>query len=122
MMISKREQGRMERRLIASLTHACEDAKPLLPGFCWLTHSVDYQHFPDSLVVTWVFDNDANLASALKSDAEQRIHQLTADALDEAGVDVTDIARHVDLDSEEACQRVHGGNWERRLEARPVKH
>lgn len=37
-MIAKRERGKLERRLVASLTHACEQAKPLLPGFCWLTH------------------------------------------------------------------------------------
>ncbi|MEQ5836182.1 hypothetical protein [Marinobacter sp. NFXS9] len=121
-MIAKRERGRMERRLIRTLTRACEDAKPLLPGFKWLTHEVDYQRFPESLMITWVFDTDAHLASALKSDDRLRIQELTVDALADAGVEVSDVALHVDLDSEEACQRTHAGNWERRLKAKPANH
>lgn len=121
-MIAKRERGRMERRLIASLTQACEEAKPLLTGFCWLTHTVDYQRFPESLVVTWVFDTNTDLTDALKGEAQHDIHNLTAQALADIGVDVDNIARHVDLDSEEACQRAHAGNWQSRLRKKSVKH
>lgn len=121
-MIAKNERGRMERRLIKALTRACEDAKPEIPGFTWLTHEVDYQRFPESLMITWVFDTDANLANAFKNNDRLRIQELTAEALADAGVDVDDVAQHLDLDSEEACQRTHGGNWQRRLKARPARH
>ncbi|GGY07869.1 hypothetical protein GCM10007160_39110 [Litchfieldella qijiaojingensis] len=121
-MIAKRERGKMERRLVASLTHACEQAKLLLPGFCWLTHRVDYQRFPESLVVTWIFDTHPNLANALKGDARRCIVDLTAEALAEAGLDVGDVSRHLDFDSEEAFQREHGGDWQRRLRSKPTRH
>ncbi|RUR35316.1 hypothetical protein [Vreelandella populi] len=121
-MIAKRERGKLERQLVASLTDACEQAKAEVPGFVWLTHCVDYQHFPDSLVVIWVFDTDAHLASALKGDAKQRLHELTASALAEAGVALDSVARHIDFDSEQACQRAHGGDWQRRLRSRAVRH
>jgi hypothetical protein len=121
-MIAKKERGKLERRLAASLTHACEQAKPLLPGFCWLTHEVDYQRFPESLVVTWVFDTHPNLANALKGDARRCINDLTAEALAEAGVDVGDASKHLDFDSEDACQREHGGDWQRRLRTKPTRH
>ncbi|MEC9481853.1 MAG: hypothetical protein UMU75_00830 [Halomonas sp.] len=121
-MIAKRERGKMERQLVASLTQACEQAKPLLPGFCWLTHQVDYTRFPDSLVVTWVFDTHANLANALKGDARRQVLDLTADALGDVGLDVGDVSRHVATDSEEACQREHGGDWQRRLRTTAVRH
>ncbi len=121
-MIAKKERGKIERRLSAALTHACEQAKPLLPGFCWLTHEVDYQRFPESLVVTWVFDTHPNLANALKGDARRYIADLTAEALAEAGLDVGDASRHLDFDSEEACEREHGGDWQRRLRTKPTRH
>lgn len=121
-MVAKRERRRMERELVASLTWACEEAKPALPGFCWLTHTVDYQSFPESLVVTWVFDTHANMRSALGNEVRQTIDTLTARALADAGVAIGDISRHVDLDSEEACQRSHGGNWEARLHKRRATH
>ncbi|NIC05005.1 hypothetical protein [Billgrantia bachuensis] len=121
-MIAKKVRGKMERRLSAALTHACEQAKPLLPGFSWLTHEVDYQRFPETLVVTWVFDTHPNLTNALKGDARRCINELTAEALAEAGLDVGDISRHLDFDSEEACQREHGGDWQRRLRTKAARH
>ncbi|GEN28746.1 hypothetical protein HVA01_23920 [Halovibrio variabilis] len=121
-MIPKRERGKVERKLIASLTHACEQAKPQYQGFEWLTHRVDYLHFPDSLLVTWVFDTDAHLTQALKSETKQRLYALTATALAEADVAIDDISQHTDFDSEQACQRTHNGNWQRRLQSTAVRH
>ncbi|WP_235040495.1 hypothetical protein [Vreelandella profundi] len=120
-MIAKRERGKLERQLIASLTDACEQAKVEVAGFVWLTHCVDYQHFPASLVVIWVFDTDAHLASALKDD-KQRLHDVTANALAEAGVALDSVTHHIDFDSEQACQRSHGGDWQRRLRSRAARH
>lgn len=121
-MIAKRERGKMERKLTASLTHACEQAKPDLPGFEWLTHSVDYQRFPETLVVTWVFDTDGNLANALKSELRKTMQDLTASALSEAGIAVEDVSQHIDFDSEQACHRVDAGDWQRRLRRGKVSH
>jgi len=42
MSLSKRTQAQLARRLITSLTEACETAKSQIPGFAWLTHVVDY--------------------------------------------------------------------------------
>ena len=56
MLLSKRDQARIERRLVATLTEACETAKAEIEGFSWLTHEVDYTVFPASLMVTWIFD------------------------------------------------------------------
>lgn len=122
-MIAKRERGKLERQLVASLTDVCEQAKAEVAGFVWLTHCVNYQHFPKSLVVIWVFDTDAHLTSALKSDAKQHLHDLTAIALAEAGVMLdSSVTCHIDFDSEQACLRAHGGDWQRRLRSRTARH
>ena len=65
MPLSKRDQAQIERRLIATLTEACETAEVEVVGFCWLTHEVDYDLFPSSLRVIWVFDTQANKDQAL---------------------------------------------------------
>ena len=46
--------------LIRMLTTACETAKSEIVGFQWLTHDVDYERFPQSLCVTWLFDSEAS--------------------------------------------------------------
>ncbi|QFU02362.1 hypothetical protein FIU83_12010 [Halomonas sp. THAF5a] len=114
-MLDKKASRQTERRLTKALTDACETAKPLLPGFTWLTHLVDYRRFPESLRVVWVFETQATLARALKGDGRRRMRELTEAALFEADVEVADIDAHLDADCEEECRRMHGGDWERRL-------
>ncbi|MBC3953409.1 hypothetical protein [Pseudomonas triticifolii] len=112
---SKREQAQTERRLIAALTQSCETAKSEIAGFCWLTHEVDYAQFPDSLQVIWVFDTVSAKDQALSQGLDKRMIQLTAGALDELDIRLTQLPRHVHVDSEEQCQRENGGDWALRL-------
>lgn len=114
MPMGKRELARIERRLIATLTDACETAKSEIRGFTWLTHTADLNALAQTLKVTWVFETlaDKQLAEA---NAKARILQLTAIALNEADIDLEPSDRTVRLDSEEECQRSHGGDWQRRL-------
>lgn len=119
MPLSKRDQAQIERRLIATLTEACETAKVDIVGFCWLTHEIDYDLFPSSLRVIWVFDTQANKDQALANGQGERMLELTAVALSEADVLVSPVSAHVQFDSEEACQRANGGNWQQRL-SRPL--
>lgn len=78
MLLSKRDQARIERRLVVTLTEACETAKAEIVGFAWLTHEVDYSAFPASLRVTWVFDTLANKRQALAVGQAERMVELTA--------------------------------------------
>jgi hypothetical protein len=112
---TKRDTARLERRLVATLTEACETAKAEIPGFEWLTHTVDYAAFPQSLRVIWVFDTRANKELALASGADQRMRELTAVALHDAEVAPVKIERCVRFDCEEACNLQHGGDWRARL-------
>lgn len=119
MTLSRREQAHLERLLSQTLTEACETAKAELVGFQWLTHVVDYASFPASLQVIWVFDNEANRQAALAAGQAQRMTDFTAMALSEAGLRIEQVERHVSYDSEQACQRSHAGDWQKRLAHRP---
>ncbi|NHX02240.1 hypothetical protein [Pseudomonas koreensis] len=110
----KRELARIERRLIATLTDACETAKAEINGFTWLTHTADLNALAATLNVIWVFDTEADKNLAL-NDAKARLFELTATALREADIDLPPSDRNVRFDSEEECQRTHGGNWRERL-------
>jgi N-acetyl-beta-hexosaminidase len=114
MTLGKRELARIERRLITTLTDACETAKGEIKGFTWLTHTADLNAFAQTLKVTWVFETltDKKLAQA---SAKERVVELTAIALIEANIDVKPSDQTVRFDSEEECQRTHGGDWQKRL-------
>ncbi|RAI62578.1 hypothetical protein DOZ80_30600 [Pseudomonas fluorescens] len=114
MSLGKRELARIERRLVTTLTDACETAKGEIKGFTWLTHTADLDALAHTLKVTWVFETltDKKLAQA---SAKARIFELTAIALLEANIDVKLSDQTVRFDSEEECQRTYGGDWQRRL-------
>ena len=115
MPLSKRDQTRMERQLSSCLREACEAAKAEIVGFSWLTHEVDYTCFPESLQVTWIFATEAQRAQAIEEGHAARMQALTRAALAEAGIDMAALIAAVRFDSEEACKRNDGGDWQRRL-------
>jgi hypothetical protein len=114
MSLGKRELARIERRLVTTLTDACETAKGEIKGFTWLTHTADLNAFAQTLKVTWVFETltDKKLAQA---SAKERIFEVTAIVLIEANIDVKPSDHTVRFDSEEECQRTHGGDWQKRF-------
>jgi len=114
MPLGKRELARIERRLITSLTEACETAKAEIKGFAWLTHIADLNAVAETLKVIWVLETLADRKVA-QVDAKSRIFELTAIALNEANIDLVPSDHSVRFDSEEECQRTHGGDWKIRL-------
>ena len=123
MSLTKREQSRIERTLAATLTDACEAGKAEIVGFQWLTHDVDYQRFPASLRVIWVFASQAEQDAAIAKGQERLMQALTAAALQAADIALENPAVQVRLDNEQQCLRVDGGNWQQRLtRQRSSKH
>jgi hypothetical protein len=114
MPAGKRELARMERRLISTLTDACETAKTEIKGFTWLTHTADLSALAETLSVIWVFETLADRKLA-RVEAKVRIFELTAVALSEAGIELKLTDRNVRFDSEQECQNIHGGDWGKRL-------
>nr|WP_244157152.1 hypothetical protein [Pseudomonas argentinensis] len=95
MAASKRKYVGIERELIRTLTDACETAKSEIVGFQWLTHEVNYPRFPESLIVTWMFDSEASKARALAGAEKAMMLALTQAAFEEVGISVSRIADHV---------------------------
>ena len=118
MATSKRKHAGIEREFVRALTWACETAKSEIAGFQWLTHCVNYERFPDSLAVVWVFDTEANRQAELASSDKVRMQALTQAAFDDIGISVANIAAHVEFDAEDRCAAQHGGDWAARLNAR----
>ena len=104
MAASKRTYAGIERELIRTLTDACETAKSEIVGFQWLTHDVDYQNFPQSLIVTWMFDSEASKARALAGADKARMLALTLAAFEAVGISVSRINEHVAFSVEQPAR------------------
>ncbi len=108
----KKTHKKTEQAIIKALTNVCDIAQIESEGFKWLTHTVNYNNFPASLIVLCVYNTNLDLALANKD----HIHTLIKQHLDAIGIQLKDIQKHVRFDTEEACKASHGGKWGERLQ------
>ena len=114
MKLSKTNQ-KIDNNVCKALTIACESSLHDITGFIWLTHRANYTNFPASLVVTCVFNTDAEV-EAMKLQQQDEVLYLTIQKqLLKVGVVVKNIKQCVRFDSEEACLAQHDGQWPERL-------
>ena len=111
----RKTDKKREKQLIKLLNEACNQALEDYPGFQWLTHTVNYSSFPDSLSITCVFDTRANLATMLKEDGGQGFTKLLCSKLAIMGIKLKQSALQVHFDTEEQCLTDNQGKWKQRL-------
>ena len=114
MKLNKTSQ-KIDNNICKALTIACEDTLHEVSGFEWLTHRASYTNFPASLVVTCVFNTDADIEAMQAKQQDEFLRHNIQKQLLKVGVVVKNINHAVRFDSEEACLRQHQGQWPERL-------
>ena len=120
MKLSKTNQ-KVDNNICKALTIACESSLHEVDGFVWLTHRANYTNFPGSLVVTCVFNTDADIESMQLQQHDELLRTAIQKQLLKVGVVVKNIKQCVRFDSEEACDKQDGGQWPERLALRGSK-
>lgn len=111
----KKTDRKTDNAIREALTDVCEIALRQVPGFKWLTHQVNYNHFPDSLSVVCVFETDSDLSNAVTAQQDVYLRTLVLEGLGAIGVSLKNASKQVGFDSEQACERISGGRWKERL-------
>ena len=114
MKLSKTSQ-KIDNNICRALRLACEASLHEIPGFVWLTHRANYTNFPASLVVTCVFDTEAEINEMKAQQQDELLCRTILKQLLKAGIVVKNSKQQIRFDSEEACNNQHAGNWQRRL-------
>jgi hypothetical protein len=112
---------KIDDNIAKALTIVCEDAKTHIDGFIWLTHRANYTNFPASLIVTCVFEIDAQVNTFRDNQQHGQFINSIQKQLLKVGIVVNNIRQHVHFDSEESCLREHQGKWENRLKLLVIK-
>ena len=113
--LMKKTDKKTEKSIIEALTAVCETALDEVPGFQWLTHSVNYNNFPKSLSVICVFDTRQALSDAFNNRQNDYLRQLIKEQLSVINIQLKDPRHQVSFDTEEACQNENGGRWKERF-------
>jgi hypothetical protein len=97
----KKTDKKIDNSIIAALTEVCEIALNEIDGFKWLTHVVNYKHFPESLSVVCVFGTDNDLSAIIYSHKDEHLKKLIKNKLETVGIHIKNINRQVIFNTEE---------------------
>ena len=111
----KKSDKKIDNALRGALTNVCETALGNVEGFVWLTHLVNYNAFPNSLKIVCVFETDEALSKAIDAKQEDYFYQLIKRELSAVDISHHKLRQQLSFDTEEACERSHGGKWNERL-------
>lgn len=120
MKLTKTAQ-KIDNNICKALTIACEYSLHVVPGFAWLTHRANYTNFPASLVITCVFEKDAEIEEMKAQQQDELLHNTILKQLVKVGVVVKNSKQQIHFDSEEACLQYHQGEWPQRLALHTLK-
>lgn len=93
-----------ENAIRLALTNVCEAALETVEGFQWITHTVNYKNFPNSLAILCVFDNPESLISARASEKDVYLKDQIQKELAAKNIEIRNINSVVSFDTEE---RIH---------------
>ena len=111
----KKNDKKTEKLIVETLTDACHIATDTIDGFEWLTHFVDYDAFPQSLEIVCIFDTQESLSKAIQEHQDSFIRSLLTDKLRSIKIPLKNSTKQIGFDTEEACEKQHGGNWAKRF-------
>jgi len=80
----RKNDKKLDNSIRIQLTEVCDYALDHTQGFLWLTHTVDYKRFPNSLAVRCVFT--ANSLAAASQETPR--NPLIKDKLSTAGINI----------------------------------
>ena len=106
-----RSERKIEQRIVSALKRVCDELTLSTPGFCWLTHFVDYTNVSQSLRVVCVFDTESTLTSARQKAVTASISSLVVAHLEKEGILSGSIERSVLFDTEEKGANVDRAKW-----------
>ncbi len=95
----KKTDKKREKSIVQGLTRVCEIAKNEVSGFEWLTHRIDYDDFPNSLMVHCIFTSDESIKQVIDSGQDEAIFKLIYDELVLIDINVKDISNRVTFDA-----------------------
>lgn len=108
----RKTDKKIDNALRKVLTEVCDIALERNDGFQWLTHLVDYERLPKSLVIICIYDSNDRLAQA---DIEE-LRDLIKNKLKELNLKIQDGRQQIRFDTEENCHLEDNGKWRQRLQ------
>ncbi|WP_047043033.1 hypothetical protein [Vibrio mexicanus] len=101
----RKSDKKIENQIRDVLTDVCEGTLKSYEGFQWVTHTVKYSAFPQSLKIACVFETNQDRAKFLNSEGPQHVSATIQMAFNQVGVQLKNVDKLISYDTEENRKR-----------------
>ncbi|MEZ9924916.1 Fis family transcriptional regulator [Vibrio breoganii] len=91
----RKTDKKIENRIRSVLTEVCEDTLKGYDGFLWVTHTVNYSSFPQSLKIVCVFDTNQDRANFLAGEGQLNVSTTIQKAFDQIGIQLKNVDKQI---------------------------
>ena len=82
----RKSDKKIDNQIRLALTDICENTLKSLEGFCFVTHTANFNDFPKSLSITCVFEDQQSLSQFLNSNQQVEINKQITHAVQNVGI------------------------------------
>ncbi len=91
----RKSDKKIESLIRDVLTEVCEDSLKDYDGFLWVTHTVKYTSFPQSLKIICVFETKQDKANFLMGEGQQHVSTPIQNAFSTVGVQLKNVSKQI---------------------------
>ncbi|MBC7004057.1 Fis family transcriptional regulator [Photobacterium sp. BZF1] len=91
----RKSDNKVENLIRDVLTDVCEDTLKGYDGFLWVTHTVKYSSFPQSLKIVCVFETNQDRANFLVGEGQQHVSTAIQKAFNRVGVQLKNVGKKI---------------------------
>ena len=95
----RKSDKKIENQIRDVLTEVCEDTLKSYEGFLWVTHTVKYSSFPQSLKIICVFETDQDRENFLMEEDPLHVSATIQKAFNKVGVQLKNVDKHISYDT-----------------------
>ncbi|MBU2895923.1 Fis family transcriptional regulator [Vibrio hepatarius] len=94
----RKSDKKIENQIRDVLTEVCEDTLKGYDGFLWVTHTVKFSSFPQSLEIVCVFETNQDRANFLVGEGPQHVSTTIQKVFNKVGVQLKNVSKQIRYD------------------------
>jgi len=91
----RKSDKKIENQLRKILTEVCDFALDNIADYKWISHSVNYTTFPQSLIITCAFGSLQSLAEMKEVEQDILLKELIVRKLNTVGIKINDMQKQI---------------------------
>ncbi|GEA50829.1 hypothetical protein VIN01S_16330 [Vibrio inusitatus NBRC 102082] len=103
----RKSDKKIENQIRDVLTKVCEDTLKGYDGFLWVTHTVNFSSFPQSLKIVCVFDTNQNRTNFLVGESQHYVSTTIQKGFDKVGIQLKNVAKQISYATQKNCEWSH---------------